>query len=142
MEEHNKKIAANLHQRKRLTKAVDIIKLIFFNLMADYYFTRFDNIKPIKEFSITVVNEMFSCHNDKTLMIWAEHKEEIEQGIAHLKQCNPDLIIPFTDALTVSLEAQTLEAGRPPSLPPALWLHTPLVWQPCPSGPHRGCPPG
>jgi len=114
MQEHFKNSTQNYDLRKNLSKGVDVIKQIFYNVTKDYFSSNSELVSYSPILSQTAVNEMFSRHSDTTLLVLAENKLNIEQGIKHIRKYHPNLVGPFTDALIICLDSQTLESGRPP----------------------------
>ena len=98
----------------KMNGSVDIVKLILYKVFMGIYEKKFEDrgdafYKGLAEAS---VNEVFSCHVEKSKTMFHQYMDMIIEGIEELGKSYADLKRPITDALRISRLAHEILTGE------------------------------
>jgi hypothetical protein len=94
----------------KMINGVDLIKLTIYKLMCEIFNNQLlDSPDEFCEYLAgATVNEIFGCHNKKSLRIYSENIKIIESGLKELSVKHSNLRQPITDSLRVYIQANQM----------------------------------
>jgi len=99
---------------RKMIQGVDIVKLVLYKILTDEFSKRYqgDGEGFYKTLAGAIINEIFCCHNEKSLLVLDENKSTVIDEIKKLGTKHPELKRSITDALRVLVQANFMLSGK------------------------------
>ncbi len=99
---------------REMIQGVDLVKLVLYKILTDEFSKEYqkEGEEFYKPLAAAIINEIFSCHNEKSRLVFNENKNRVIDEIKKLGTNHPELKQPITDALRVFSQANFMLSGK------------------------------